>query len=315
MVVDVWDPELKQSGLTPGAEVLSINGLPARQYAENFVVPYQSASTPQDLATRTYEYFLFSGPISETLKVEFETPKGKKISAVVRRKNAEQRKALLPKPTPFEFRMLPGNIAYVALNAFDDMTAADEYIKAFAEISKSDAMIIDVRANGGGSSGVGYRVLATLVNQPFLGSRWATRDYKPSFRAWGRPDRMYSPEPERYPNDTEHRYEKPVIVLSSGRTYSAAEDFLVAFDTSKRGTIIGEPSGGSTGQPLFFKLPGGGSARVCSKKDTYADGKPFVGSGIQPQIVVHPKVADFRTGKDTVLDAAIIELQKTLAQK
>jgi C-terminal processing protease CtpA/Prc len=73
----------------------------------------------------------------------------------------------------------------------------------------------------------------------------------------------------------------------------------------KRGTIIGEPTGGSTGQPLIFDLPGGGYARVCSKHDRYPDGKEFVGVGVQPNVVVHPNIADFRAGRDTVLLAAL----------
>lgn len=59
-----------------------------------------------------------------------------------------------------------------------------------------------------------------------------------------------------------------MIVLTSARTYSAAEDFVVAFDAMKRGTIVGEPTGGSTGQPLLFVLPGGGTGRVCTKRDS-----------------------------------------------
>jgi len=102
-----------------------------------------------------------------------------------------------------------------------------------------------------------------------------------------------------------------VVVLTSAHTYSAAEDFAVVFDAMKRGKIVGEPSGGSTGQPLVIALPGGGSARICTKHDRYPDGKEFVGVGIQPDIVVRPTVADFRAGRDTVLDAAIRELERS----
>jgi len=43
--------------------------------------------------------------------------------------------------------------------------------------------------------------------------------------------------------------------------------------------VFGEAPGGSTGQPLFIKLPGGGSARVRSKRDLLPDGAEFVGKG------------------------------------
>ena len=83
----------------------------------------------------------------------------------------------------------------------------------------------------------------------------------------------------------------------------------------QRGKIIGEPTGGSTGQPLFFPLPGGGSARVCTKQDLYPDGRQWVGVGIQPQILVRPTIADFRAGRDTVLETALQYLRTTLASR
>ena len=103
--------------------------------------------------------------------------------------------------------------------------------------------------------------------------------------------------------------------MTSPRTFSAAEDFCLAFDFLKRGTIIGEPTGGSTGQPLFFKLPGGGSARVCTKHDVYPDGKEFVGVGVQPNKLVVPTIADLRANRDTVLEAALAEARRISAAK
>ena len=80
------------------------------------------------------------------------------------------------------------------------------------------------------------------------------------------------------------------------------------FDAMKRGTLIGEATGGSTGQPLSFDLPGGGSARVCAKRDTYPDGREFVGKGIEPQITVAPTIEDIRAGRDPVLQRALAML-------
>jgi carboxyl-terminal processing protease len=113
-----------------------------------------------------------------------------------------------------------------------------------------------------------------------------------------------------WPADTRHQYRKPVAVLISGATYSAAEDFMVAFDSMKRGLIVGEPTGGSTGQPLMISLPGGGTARIGTKRDTYPDGRAWVGVGIQPGLKVAPTVADLRKGRDTMLEAALATLRK-----
>ena len=80
----------------------------------------------------------------------------------------------------------------------------------------------------------------------------------------------------------------------------------------KRGLIIGEPTGGSTGQPLIVSLPGGGGAVICSKRDKFPDGTDFVGRGIQPDKIVPPTISDFRARRDTVLEAALQEMRSKL---
>jgi C-terminal processing protease CtpA/Prc len=69
--------------------------------------------------------------------------------------------------------------------------------------------------------------------------------------------------------------------------------------------IVGEASGGSTGQPLSFNLPGGGTARVCSKHDSFPDGKEFVGVGVTPDVAAHLTREDLVRGTDSVLDAGL----------
>ena len=72
--------------------------------------------------------------------------------------------------------------------------------------------------------------------------------------------------------------------------------------------IRDRPSGGSTGQPLAFRLPGGGSARICVKRDTAPDGTTFVGKGVQPDIRIEPTQADVRAQRDVLLERAVAEL-------
>ena len=309
LVIDVWDEQLRRNGITPGQELLEIDGIPVKPYAAERIRPYQCASTPQDLAVRTYEYALFWGAAQDSLRLTLKDKNGKSFKKILPRLTREERNKLIPPRPPFEFKLLPNNVAYVALNTFQDNQAAEQFEANFAVIAKAAALIIDVRENGGGNSNVGYRVLQTLTDKSFRTSRWQTRDYRPALRAWGRLEGTYGNEVDEIPPHGTWLYSKPVIVLTSPRTYSAAEDFCVAFEVMARGVMMGEPTGGSTGQPLFFKLPGGGNARVCTKRDTYPDGRVFVGVGIQPNKLVHPTVEDFRAGRDTVLEAALAQLK------
>lgn len=318
LIIDIYDESLKQNGLAIGQEVVEIDGIPVKEYAEKNVKPYQSASTPQDLQTRLYEYALFSGSLKSPLNLTLRDPKGNLLKKTIFRVSLEERGKKIPF-SAFEFKMLPENVAYVALNTFGNNYPAEMFAKNFPEISKADSLIIDLRNNGGGNSGVGYSVLSYLINQSFKGSKWYTREYHPTYRAWSRPEKTFGSESayeykideiQKIRGEKTEPFLKPVIVLTSPRTFSAAEDFLVAFKPLKRGLVIGEPSGGSTGQPLVITLPGGGTARICSKHDTFPDGTSFVGVGIFPDIAVAPKISDMINGKDTVLEAALQQLKK-----
>jgi C-terminal processing protease CtpA/Prc len=307
LILDVGEP-LSAAGLARGLEIVEIDGLPAREYAALKVAPYESASTPQDRDARVYGQALLRGSKTNAVELMLRDPSGKTWKqSVPRVSNGDYWKAFGMEP--MKVNMLTGNIAHVRLNSFEDNKTADSFEAVFPQIDKSDGLVLDVRENGGGNSGVGYRVLACLTDKEFSGSKWETRDYRPALRAWGQRETRFGGAAEKVRANGKLLFTKPIVVLTSPRTYSAAEDFAVAFRGMKRGKIFGEVTGGSTGQPLTFPLPGGGGARVCTKHDSFADGTEFVGTGIKPDVAVHPTVTDLRTGRDTVLEAALQELR------
>ncbi|GGC71766.1 S41 family peptidase [Undibacterium terreum] len=315
ILTDVYDTNLRAQGVVPGLEITAVDGIPILLYHQRNIAPRISASTPQDMDTTLYYRAFLMGDLKEVPQLTFQDAGGKSFVRSVHRVSREQWKKTMPSSAPFEWKMLPGGVANITLNNFADQRVADDYMAAFDEIKKSTAMILDIRANGGGSSDIGYQILGTLTDKPFATSAWSTRDYKPSFRAWGRRMPDLAPSGSAWRADGKKLYTKPVIVLTSSAVYSAAEDFAVAFDVMQRGTIVGEATGGSTGQPLIIQLPGGGSARICTKRDTYPDGKAFVGVGIQPNIQAGPTIADLRAGKDTVLQTALDLLKTRQASK
>lgn len=308
IITQVVDPLLREKGILPGVEILKVNGQDVKAYAQTQIAPYVSASTPQDKDRRVFSSRFLEGEISEQPELTLKNKNGKISTVKFQRVTYDQRKASFLRQ-PYSWRMLSGDIAYVALNSFGSNVVAESFLKDFDRIAKAKAIIFDIRENGGGNSNVGYRILSMLTNQRFFSSHAETRDYKPTYRAWGRVQTNFEFEPYAIQPDNLHQFSGKVVVLTSASTYSAAEDFAVAFDTMKRGKMIGEPTGGSTGQPLMISLPGGGIARICTKKDTYADGKPFVGVGVQPDKLVRLTVEDFRSERDPVLDAALAELR------
>lgn len=306
LVVELRDPALAELGLAVGQEVVAVDGVPVREYAAREVQPYQSASTDQDLDVRTYEYMLLAGDAAEPVALSLRQPDGTAVDRTVPRLTAEQTRALGWSRPAFELAWLPGRVAHVRLNTFGSDEAADTFLDRFDEVAGAEALVLDVRDNGGGDSSVGWRVLCALTDADALAvSSWYTRLYRPAFRAWGRGEETEGDLAPTYGCDDARHYDGPVAVLTSPRTFSAAEDFAVAFDVMDRGPIVGEPTGGSTGQPLFFGLPGGGSGRVTTKHDAYPDGRPFVGVGVLPNIQAAPTVAAVRSGADPALDAAL----------
>jgi carboxyl-terminal processing protease len=304
LVIGSRDPAADLQGLHPGDEILTINGESATSWAERNIASFVSASTPQDRITRIYEYRLFLAPIGTSFTLRTRAPSGEQTTHLF--KLTDSPSAHMPL---FDLHMLPGNIAYVALNGFDDDTAAKEWDKHWPEISKASALILDMRENGGGSDSIGDHILATLIDKTAPGELSRSTRWIASYHAWGK-----AQTPVRFPvgavdPDPAHHFSGPAVLLTSPRTYSAGEDMAVVFTQAHRGKIIGEPTGGSSGQPLMFKLPGGGVARVCTKHDSFADGREFVGVGIQPDIPAHLTRADIVAGRDTVLDTAIHSLQ------
>jgi len=312
-VAAVLDPALEAKGIAPGAEILEIDGEPVEAYAAARVRPYQSASTPQDLDTRVYRQDLLRGAEGTRVRLRLEDPAGGRREVELERLSPAGLWELAPRPADFEITPLGDGFLRIDLRSFNSEEVFTRWKEHWPEIAAARGLVLDVRENGGGNSLNGWNILATLVDRPFAVSAWKSRRYVATFRAWDRGEGWYLGSPGFGDPDPEMRYAGPVAVLIGPRTYSAAEDFLVAFDVAGRGDLVGEATGGSTGQPLFVPLPGGGSVRICTKRDTYPDGKEFVGVGIQPTVAVSRTVADLRAGHDAALEAAVDRLRARLA--
>jgi C-terminal processing protease CtpA/Prc len=304
VVVENNSQNAGEKTIKAGTELTAINGEDLQSYIQKNISPYLHFSTPQDSTERIYRYDLFQAKPGQQWQLTFRTTEGKLTEQVFTFVNPEkiQRLPLL------QFSVLPGNIGYVQLNSFGDEKIVQQFDSIFPALSKTAALIIDVRNNGGGNGGNGFEILGYLTDKPFYTGKAMIRQYRPVGRSWEGIEKG-SIEEEDWKPYKNKLYSNPVVMLTGGATYSAAEDFTATFKSMKRGVVIGGPSGGSTGQPVFFALPGGGVGYVCSKRDFFSDGTEFVGVGIQPDVVVHPTVKSIVAGKDDVLDAAVKYLQ------
>jgi C-terminal processing protease CtpA/Prc len=320
----------KKDEIPFGSEVIAVNGKTTQKFIEENVAPYLSSSTDYVLQDWSMEGLL-SGLEGESFIVKIKKPNNQILELKLTHKNTEENEVypvFEPERQLLDFKWIDGNVAYVSLNSFQDEKIDSLFIQKLPELYKAKALIIDLRYNGGGDSNIGMAILKYLTNDSILyGSKSSSRLHIPTYKAWGKyvlpKDTLKSDWNKKayltyndkyfynfdYSADTikleAKRIVVPTVLLMGHNTASAAEDFLIYADNQKHMTKIGENSFGSTGQPLLFELPGGGLARICTKKDTYPDGREFVGYGIKPDIVVKRKLKDYLTKKDPVLEKAV----------
>lgn len=173
---------------------------------------------------------------------------------------------------------LPGNIGYVNLRGFPGMDAPTKHAidAAMATVANTDALIIDLRRNGGGDpDSLDYWMGYFFARPTELTSiRWITP--KPHV------DRQFSAA-----TVTGSRYDKPIYVLTSSRTFSCAEQFAYDVQSLKRATLVGETTGGGANPGGFNRLdahfavfiPYGRAYNPYTKTN-------WEGVGVKPEIAV-----------------------------
>lgn len=173
---------------------------------------------------------------------------------------------------------LPGNIGYIDLKLFyPPYMAAETCNAAMTFLSKTNAMILDLRSNAGGES----EMVATLLSyffppKPILLDTFYFREGDRMEQSWTLPT---LPGP-RYLN-------KPLYVLTNSMTFSAAEECAYDLQQLKRGTIIGEVTYGGAHPVESYRLedhvqvfvPNG---RVINP----VTGTDWEGVGVKPDITV-----------------------------
>lgn len=301
-VAAVESPSLDSLGVTRGLELVSIDGTPVASYVERNRAPYQCSNSPQHTEVLRYTYGLLSGNREQPVAAGFRRPNGTEFSRRLPRSGYTDVSTL----PAFEFRLLQGNLAYVAINSFGDPEIEKPFMAAWPQIQGSNGLILDLRQNDGGSGMIAYELLGFLSAEAFSLPRWKSRQYVPTRRAWGTAGAWYTADPQTWKGKPADYYAKPVVLLIGPRSISATDVFAESFRMMNRGAIIGEPTGGSTGDPVGFGLPGGGSARVSTSANVGTD---LVGHGVQPTQFVPRTVQDFQGNRDAALEAAIAPLR------
>ena len=144
-----------------------------------------------------------------------------------------------------ELKLLQGNIGYVKLDGFSDATfGGPTAVAAMNFLANADAVIFDLRQNGGGSPSMIQLIISYLLEEPTHINSFYVRQTDSIEQFW---TSAYVSGPKMTDVD--------VYVLTSHYTFSAAEEFSYNIKNLKRGMIIGEVTGGGAHPVDEFVYP------------------------------------------------------------
>lgn len=194
--------------------------------------------------------------------------------------------------------ILPNNIGYVKFDGFMDASfCGPTVVAAMGFVAHADAIIFDLRQNGGGQPAMVTLIASYLFDKPTHLIDIYNRKEDSTAQNW---TLSYLPGPRLT--------KQPVFVLTSKRTFSGAEEFAFDLKNQKRATIVGETTGGGA-------HPVSGHAVA----DYFMVGVPFAksldpgtktnweGTGVEPDVKV---AAD-----DALATAEKLAMEKIQAKK
>jgi tricorn protease len=192
-------------------------------------------------------------------------------------------------------RLSDGRIGYLHVQAMGQPYLERFERELFSEAHGKEAVVIDVRNNGGGWTTDMMLAMLQVKPHAYTIPRNGPRGY---------------PISERLPL---YAYWKPIVTMCNEYSYSNAEIFSWAIKTLKRGLVVGRQTNGaviSTGgygliDGSFIRTPGRGWYVYGTDIDQERNGCP-------PDIVVEVQPGDEAAGIDSQLERAVQELLKQL---
>jgi len=186
-----------------------------------------------------------------------------------------------------EIKVMEGNIGYIEIDEFSHSEKARQAaVEAMAAVADCEALIFDLRSNPGGGPEVGHLISSYLFDAPtLLGSYYNRLEdaVKDIYTLESLPGKRFGQK-------------KPVFVLTSSVTASAAETFAFCLQDLKRAVVVGERTVGAAqgarymavNERFFATIPIIRPISPVSKKD-------WEGTGVRP---------DIQVPEDQALDAA-----------
>jgi carboxyl-terminal processing protease len=194
------------------------------------------------------------------------------------------------------------SVALMRLPTFGSQEVENRALQLLrADLARASALVQDLRGNGGGNTPWKLR---EALPRGHAGHdwRWTVIDDNASTSLFMRVVapivmRHYSPP----------RWEGSLVLLVDAGCFSACEDLVGSLAGAPGVRVVGEATGGSTGQPVSLSLEEGFGIRVSARRLALPDGTPFEGRGILPDVRVARGIDDYRSGAEPMMEAAFEE--------
>jgi carboxyl-terminal processing protease len=238
----------------------------------------------------------------DTVVGKLRGPPGSKVTLTVQRANVPKPIVMsltreVIKTQPVSYRDEGGNVGYIRITEFNELTIA-KLTSAIKDLSakipadQTKGYILDLRNNPGGLLDQAVGVAGAFVNR---GEIVSTRGRNPD-------------EDERYfAKSGDLTNGKPLIVLINGGSASASEIVAGALQDQKRATILGTRSFGKGSVQTIIPLgPGNGALRLTTARYFTPSGRSIQAQGIRPDIeVVQGVPQDLQASQVEVSEASL----------
>lgn len=192
-----------------------------------------------------------------------------------------------------------GGVPYLALATFaPGRFLLADFDRWLARHRGASALVLDVRMNPGGSDALAYEVVGRFAAAPGVGGHYR-------FRNGWRHDAFTPLTPRVVQPRGGGPFGGRVVLLTGRGTFSAAEGFVAAMRTLPNVVVVGDTTGGGSGNPSVYPLREGYGFALSRWIEYTDDLQPIEGVGIAPDVVVPFTSGAVAAGEDETLRAGL----------
>ena len=194
------------------------------------------------------------------------------------------------------YRILDDNIGYIYCGTFENALGEGNLDDILSYFLPCNALIIDVRNNGGGMITSAEQFAARFTNEEILVGYMQHKTGKGH-------NEFSNMEEQKLKPSKGLRWQKKVAVLTNRSVFSAANEFVKYMRCCPNVTVIGDQTGGGAGLPFSSELPNGWGVRF-SACPMYDRNKQSTEHGIAPDYHVDITKEDALKSLDTIIEFA-----------